>query len=314
MIVLRNRRGGPWKQPPERHAFRIAGHDVVSDVPFAELAAFAAAAPSDVPLPPALGGDCGPADRGDEVFRGAAFLCGSTREVVCTSTLRGHELSVAGVGEFVVTPGGTQVLCTAGAAGLPDAALAEAVLGPALTLALAMQGTFCLHGSGVLSGAGALLFLGPSGTGKSTLAAHLAAAGGAFTPLTDDVTPVVLSPSGVEVRPRFPQLKLPADRQPAHDAAERVRLRAAYLLELPESGAADEVSVEGLDQSRGLAALVRHTVAVRLFGRDLLATYLEAIAGAPSLPVRRLRYPRRYEALPGVFACVAADLERLRGE
>jgi hypothetical protein len=55
--------------------------------------------------------------------------------------------------------------------------------------------------------------------------------------------------------------------------------------------------------------MVRHTVAVRLFGRSLMATYLSRIGAAWSVPVRRLSYPRRFEALPDVAAAITDDLD-----
>jgi hypothetical protein len=304
-------RVGPKPQPtdhPHVHGFRVAGHDVVSDVPFGELAPFAAAVPPDVGTPAAIESDSGSAGRAGEVFHGPAWLCGSTREVACSITLRGYELSVAGVGEFFVALRGQQISRTSGDLDPSDPAVAETVLGPALILALALHGTFCLHASAVLSPAGALLVLGPSGTGKSTLGSYLGGASGGFTPLTDDITPVVMSSAGPEVWPHFPQFKLPADRQPAHVAPERIGLRAAYLLDFPGTDATD-VSIDGLDPARGLAAMVRHTVAVRLFGRSLMATYLSRIGAAWSVPVRRLSYPRRFEALPDVAAAITDDLD-----
>jgi hypothetical protein len=175
-----------------------------------------------VGTPAAIESDSGSAGRAGEVFHGPAWLCGSTREVACSITLRGYELSVAGVGEFFVALRGQQISRTSGDLDPSDPAVAETVLGPALILALALHGTFCLHASAVLSPAGALLFLGPSGTGKSTLGSYLGGASGGFTPLTDDITPVVMSSAGPEVWPHFPQFKLPADRQPAHVAPERI--------------------------------------------------------------------------------------------
>ncbi|HVN75236.1 MAG TPA: hypothetical protein VMT19_02895 [Thermoanaerobaculaceae bacterium] len=307
MIVLRLRRSDT-PAPAAWSAFRVAGHEIVTDVPLAALAAFAGPLPADVPALPEPAPPKAAATLADETYRGPAWLCGSTREVVCSVTTCGYELTVAGVGEFSVAADGSCVDCTASALDPADPALAEAVLGPALTLALALRGTFCLHASAVLSTAGVLLFLGPSGSGKSTVAAGIAGGDPRFTCLTDDVTPLAPSADGVEVRPRFPQLKLPDERQPASNAPHAVALRAAYLLGVPDAASSRAVSVEALDPARGLAALVRHTVAVRLFSRDLLAAYLEALAAAPALPVRVLRYPRRHEVLPEVAAALAADV------
>ena len=47
----------------------------------------------------------------------------------------------------------------------------EALLGPALNLALAWRGVWCLHAGAVLHDGQVIVFLGVSGSGKSTLAA-----------------------------------------------------------------------------------------------------------------------------------------------
>jgi len=79
----------------------------------------------------------------------------------------------------------------------------------AVTMALHLRGTPCLHASGVVvNGRGALL-LGPSGTGKSTTAAALVAAGNGL--LTDDVAALDLRPGEVRVHRGHPRLRLLAD-------------------------------------------------------------------------------------------------------
>ncbi len=285
-------------------AFRLAGHDVVSDVELVRVPGFAVA---DGAVPPPAVELRPDVNDGEQVFHGPAFVCGSTREVACALTPRGYDLRVAGVGRFAVALDGSFVACVTSERTPEDADVAEAVLGPALTLALALQGTFCLHASAVASECGALLFLGASAAGKSTLASGLSRSGRAFGLLTDDITPIVPSPAGVEVWPHFPQPKLPAERQPAGVTPESIRLGAAYLLDLPGHSARGDVSIEPLDPARVLATIVRHTVAVRLFGRELLATYIGALAAARTIPVRRLRYPRRYEVIPDVAAALEAD-------
>jgi hypothetical protein len=306
VIVIRLRGCPPPGVPPALYASRVGGHDVLCDVAIPHLAVGSAQTPAGSP-PAAVKTEGGPVATCGEVFRGPAWLCGSTREVICGISEDGYELSVGGVGEFRVAPDGSAAVLLSDVRDPTDPTVAEAALGPVLVLALALRGTFCLHASAVASEQGAMLVLGESGAGKSTLAAHLTSAGGTLASLTDDVTPFVASAAGVEVRPHFPQLKLSGDRQPACHAPAQLPLRAAYVLEPPEDGE-ETVSVERLDQPHAAAALLRHTVAVRLFGRELLASYLAALAAAPRLPVTRLRYPRRLDVLPAVAATLAADL------
>lgn len=66
--------------------------------------------------------------------------------------------------------------------------LAAYALGPALTLALHLQGAVLVHAASVVMHEKAVLFAGPSGSGKSTTAAMLHRLG--YPVLSDDVTEV----------------------------------------------------------------------------------------------------------------------------
>ena len=174
--------------------------------------------------------------------------------------------------------------------GAADAAVEEALLGPALALTLARRGVFVLHASAVVLGGGVIGFLGESGAGKSTLARLLADEGAALA--ADDLLPVTEGPAAL---PRYPQLKL----GPAEMAAI-ARLEPRYpLLALYELAPGEEVSVEELPAPTAVTAaalLIKHTVAGRLFPRDLLAAHLGFAADlAGRLPVRRLKVPRRMD-------------------
>ncbi|MBS2037097.1 hypothetical protein JST97_19065 [bacterium] len=69
-----------------------------------------------------------------------------------------------------------------------DSAVRLYLLGSAFAAALYQRNILPLHASSVVFPDGVRLFLGPSGMGKSTLAAALAGAG--FALLSDDVTPI----------------------------------------------------------------------------------------------------------------------------
>ena len=181
---------------------------------------------------------------------------------------------------------------------LPTALLEELLLGPGLVVALAARGILCLHASAVTASRGAVAFVGESGRGKSTLAARLQRHG--FGRLADDVLPLEVADAAAPVRPAFPQLKLPADGQPGAVAPERLRLQAIYLLPTAlEEVVGGGVEIAPLAPGEALAALLRHTVATRLFTADLLRAHLGACGAlAERVPVRRLRLPLRWEALP----------------
>jgi hypothetical protein len=183
--------------------------------------------------------------------------------------------------------------------GPPPPELAELLLGAPLLLALALRGTFCLHGSAVLAPEGVVAFLGESGAGKSTLARELVRCG--MERIADDLL-LVRSGSPPVAIPRFPQPRLAPSEQPAAAPLE-APLAAIYLL----GGHADRAQGERLASVAAALALARHTVAARLFDQDLLERHLAFAASlAAAAPVRHLRYPWR----PGGVEIVAATIRR----
>lgn len=218
-------------------------------------------------------------------------------ELTCHDSALGITVRATGFGEVFVSAGGRQISWHA----TDDTARQrpELILGPGLILALALQGTFCLHASGALAPHGAVLFAGDSGAGKSTLAARLSAQHG-LPRLTDDVTPFAAHGSGCFVLPHFPQLKLPPESQHPADAPHRHPVSRLYLLEEGDPDA--PAREEPLSPAVAALAVCRHAVASRLFPVPLMAGLLEASAAlVENVQVRRLLYPKR----PGSIARVA---------
>lgn len=176
----------------------------------------------------------------------------------------------------------------------------ELLLGPGLVLALALQGSWCLHASAAVREGQAVAFLGESGVGKSTLAAHL---GGCpqngWHLVADDILPVTEGVDGAWAWPRFPQRKLPPDAQPGAALPERLPLAAIYdLVPVAPEAVPD---AERLPEAATVTALLRQTAGARLFDADLLEAHLAFAAElAARVPVYRLAVPRRLEALPAV--------------
>ena len=195
-------------------------------------------------------------------------------------------LEISGAGTFAM-PHGQDRIEIDPEPGAGKAAVEEALLGPALALALARRGTFVLHASAVIRGGGVIGFLGESGAGKSTLARLLAAEGAALA--ADDLLAIAEGPAAL---PHFPQLKLDEAA-----TAAIARLAPRYpLLELYELAPGEEVAVEELAPVTAAALLLRHTIAGRLFPRDLLAAHLAFMGEtAGRVAVKRLRVPRRMD-------------------
>ena len=207
-----------------------------------------------------------------------------------------------------------------------EANLLNIVLGSALTL----QGEEPLHATAVDLGGHAVAFLGPSGAGKTTLAASLIRDGA--TLLTDDVLRIVFADDGRAIAQPGPQrLKVledtaqrytadtlsdgtfnplsgkmmvkPSRARPA-GATSGIPLRALYYLgDLPGHAAphaAAAVALSGLEVMRVLLSSAmddRNTSAARL-ARQL--AFMGRLAAAVS--IHALRYPRRFEAMEDVAA------------
>lgn len=291
------------------YKYRVAGHEIATDIPLGVLVPYPGAA-ADADLVLVSRDEPANVDEAGLVYRGPGWLGNRWREFACWTNTKGYRLTIEGVGVFSVSPEGNSVQLDRTEPRTAPAVVIEAALGPSLILALALQGTWCLHASAATFGGRVVAFAGESGNGKSTLTAFLGRDGGAaWRGLADDVLPVTPESDGLEVLPHFPQLKILPEAQPAVGQPERMPLQAIYLLSAPEAGQAAP-EIQALSTREAMLALVRHTVAARLFDRELLARHMSFCATAAArIPVRRLTYPRQLAFLPQVRDALGADLE-----
>jgi hypothetical protein len=232
----------------------------------------------------------GPA-HASEVFNGEARVGTRCCRVRSLAGPDRDFLEISGAGAFAIGREGIEVDPEPGAG---EAAVEEALLGPALALALARRGVFVLHASAVvLPGGGRpgiVGFLGESGAGKSTLARLLSEAGAALA--ADDL--LAVGP-GATALPHLPQLKLdPASMAGIAGLDPAYPLLALCVLE--PAPPASEVRGEVLPPGGAAAELLRHTIAGSLFAPDLLTDHLGFAAMiAGRVPVHRLSVPRRLD-------------------
>lgn len=316
-----------------RGSYRVAGRSVEVSPPLPEIEAFRHPVP---PIDPA----CDPVDsegagaaRGEVVYGGPVWIGAAERPAVCRRSAAGYRIDIGGVGAIEVAADGSRALVrplppaatwrTGGVGAVTASLAAEAALGPALVLALALGGTFCLHASAVAlppradekgEEGGVVAFLGESGAGKSTLARLLDGARPDWVRAADDVLPVVWSAEGPRVFPRFPQLKVPSGAQPGARVPESLPLTALYLLAPPPSRATEgprvPVGSRRLSRREAVVALVRNTVAARLFDGELLDEHLELCAMlAARLGVAELSYPWRGDVVPGLAEAIVSGPE-----
>ncbi len=190
------------------------------------------------------------------------------------------------------------------------------ITGRIMAYLLRQRGWLPLHASAIRLQDRAILFIGPSGVGKSTTAAAFAGSG--YTVLSDDIAPVRIADDGCLLQAARPRLKLFADSVPVlgelaasasfqidkycfdldrSELAPLTQVSAIYLMEYGDTVAATTVRA-----FEAVKALSENTMfSRRRASADLAATHLLACAGiAQVVPVFRLTRPRSLAALPEV--------------
>lgn len=222
-------------------------------------------------------------------------------------------LRLDGVATFRVTEGREIVIDPD--AGADESAVRLFLLGSCLGALLQQRGLLTLHASAILTESGAVLFAGPPGIGKSTLAHHFWTRG--FPSVTDDLCALDTHDDGrISVLPGYPQSKLWSDALSHFGIQEsslrRVRggtskfavrldrqftdrpveLAAVVLL---ESAAQSSASCEILPGLEGFQSLVESTYRREfLVGLGLLEQHFELVATvARAVPVARGIRPQK---------------------
>lgn len=237
-----------------------------------------------------------------------------------------------GVGEFLISADGGRI-----ASRQFDEADAESfqvyLLGQALSFALVKKGFEPLHATTVVVNGEAVVLLGNSGFGKSSLAACFLAAG--HSVLTDDLLVLQSSGNGFLAHPGppriklFPKLarrflghaangvamnsgtrKLILPLEPAHSCAVPVPLRAIYALISPrEVSRKQPIGIAALSPREGFMGLVQNTFNSRIVHSARLERQFRQTARVvTAMPVKRVSYPRVLGQLPAVRDAILADL------
>jgi hypothetical protein len=258
--------------------------------------------------------------RDDEPFHAWQFPDG-TPWTRFYRTARGYLLRFPELADFEVSRDG-RVVHGWPVPGVDEPTVRHLYLNQVLPLALGKQGKLVFHASAVeLEGVG-VAFMGESGRGKSTLAAHFATHGFRF--LTDDGLVMEQVNGDWCLFPSHPSIRLLEDSQQALIAAgvatappvaytsksrilagdaiafcaEPRRLHRVYFL---GSGSAATPQIERLGASAALIELVKHSFLIDIEERELLAAHFDELSRLTALPLfYRLDYPRRFDALTTV--------------
>jgi len=187
------------------------------------------------------------------------------------------------------------------------------LLGPVLGHFLRRRGALCLHGSAVLLDGRCVVFAGPAGAGKSTLAAAMATKGKRV--LVEDVCRLERDGDAFRVQPGYPRIRLWPDAAgliavpaaalppltpnwdkrflPLDDAAHRFHdqaepLAAIFILR-PRRALAEPAQVQELGGEHALAELAANTYGSRLLDRAQRSAEFAALGElARAVPVSAL--------------------------
>jgi hypothetical protein len=245
----------------------------------------------------------------------------------------GYNLRFPGLAEFEVSSDGRRIVGFP-APNISDATVEHLYLNQVLPLALSRSGKLVVHACAVEVNGSALVFMGDTGRGKSTLAAAFAIAEYRF--LSDDCLVVAAEGGEFFALPSHPSIRLWSDshgRLLNSDAAiappvsytskgrflagnglaycdEARPLRAAYVL---GAGEAISIDIRKLSGANSLVALATNAFVLDTEDRPKIAAHFQVLAQlANEIPCFQLDYPRNFADLPQVIdaiACHAVGLE-----
>jgi hypothetical protein len=185
-------------------------------------------------------------------------------------------------------------------------ALALVVLGQVAIYILHQLGYPSLHASGILVGGGAVVFVAPPGTGKSTMAGCFLRHGA--TLLTDDVLPLQARGDGIYALPGAPVMKVWSAT-----ASNTLGIRT----ELPRLTAAVDKKLLSLNGRYPFAEAAAPLRAVYLLGRsmdlsdDRLPVHIQQLHQRRALPLLLAQSPRLEMLYPSEAARVLPLYSRL---
>jgi hypothetical protein len=231
--------------------------------------------------------------------------------------------------DFEVSPDGKHVHAWP-IPGTTGATLQQLHLNQVLPLALSKQGQIVLHASAVEISGQAVAFVGPSGRGKSTLAASFAMHGTGF--LTDDGLHLVWRGEELMVLPSHPSIRLWEASRTALGTdtlqvappvaytskarylagagltfcAQARPLRRIYLL---GTSATDVPHLARAKPADAMMAMVRNSFLLDIEEHQVLARHFTDFARIAEMPIHyHLDYARHYDELPRLREIITRHL------
>ncbi len=284
--------------------YSVAGLHVVSDTEIESLQHLAIPNSCEAALSPVR---LRPAKEESEnlLYTGTSTLFGAQQTVFCWENKDVFSLRMGNLGQVLIDRECNVVRITRNSPNSLDG-LVKIASGPALILALALHNVYCLHASAANINGRLCLFLGESGRGKSTLVSYSKFG---LERVCDDVLPVAFNNNRLMALPHFPQLKLGKCDQYGLDWPETCRVKQVFLLNNrgPLSPSA-KISLRRLNKTEVTTAILRHTVAAKLFSSGLLRRHMQFSASvAEASNVTGLDYPMGLAKVPKILELVCGS-------
>lgn len=241
-------------------------------------------------------------------------------------------LRFPGLADFKLNRAATLATCFP-APGTDEATLDQLYLNQVLPLARSGNGTLSVHASAVAINNQCVAFLGPTGRGKSTLAASFAVTGEGF--LTDDGLTITCAGEDYTAEPSHPSLRLWQDsglavlpscavQAPPVSYTSKSRFMAGGLLkhctaDLPLRClfflGADEVSqttIKPLAAAETAVELLWNCFVLDIEDKLAMSRQFDDVTSlCGKVPGFRLDYPRNFDALETVRKEVVNQIERI---
>lgn len=307
------------------HVYRLCDFALESNIPFVELAT-AGTERRELAFHLELNGR--PSRHEPSWITRSSARSGRTRLAIARVG-SDYLLRFPGLAEFVVSSDARRIRARRLRA-MPLGTIRHLLLDQVLPLALSHRSDLVVHAGAVGTPHGVIAFLGPSGTGKSTLAASLARAG--FPLVADDFLWLREQSAGLVAVPSYPGFRLwsdVADEMFGHETTPRVAhftskkrcgagpaipfageaaaLARVYLLS--ESRRADVPRIAPVKPRDALIELARQGYQIDAEDRDRWVRRFRLLGhAARTVLFRRLEYPRCFAALADVHHAIVADL------
>ena len=316
----------------QTNRYRMCGLQIGSDIPFPEL-----------PAAPDLKGEFSP---DIELKTESNFSLEDSREIVmtmeqpdgspwltCTRTHEGYRFHFPELADFLVDRPGRHVTLVAKPETAPET-IRHLFLDQVIPPLLNLRGREALHASAVQTASGACAFIGPSGRGKSTLAAAFHLIG--YPVLCDDCLLLKDHPDQVLVEPAYPGLRLWDDGcgvffgdmqstlPVSHYTSKRristqesddigcLPLRRVYsLVGYEEEDPLTYPLIEPLSMRDAFMELVGCAFRLDLTDQAMILRQMRVLERvAKEVPVKRLRLPEDLGMLPAACELILQDLRR----